>query len=641
MKIIKSPIIILLILITTSGCVIQKCPNCENGPPYPNAHRVYRGKWYDTYDCGRYLINNECYKKAITLFSQAIQDNPKDTRYDRSYSTHFVKDYFPNREQGIAWYFLGEYEKALTALSLSIKQFNSEKAHYFLDKVNRARFKKMGTAPTQPQIVLNYVHKNVMYTNDCPVIISGHVTDPQYVSQIRIDNKQVFQEYASQAVSLAHQLNFDEGRHAIDISAQNLNGGQSGRKIMIHVDRTGPKIVIQSKDASMCNGIIIDNFGLKHIQINNRIIPCHGKKKMPFQTVITDSSLDFILAEDLAGNATSMKHPILYQTYYSDRQFWADNKKNRNDYYSDARQSSTQSIHIYIQDWQPFDYTYLKEMNIQGEINSQHPLTQLRINNTAIACDLETHLIFSKKINLSAGQNRLQIIAIDQKGNTKQQSLSISRHIPEAQKIKHRLRLAVFPFETIPSKMDAKLFSKALLGALHQQNRFNIVVRKKIHSSNSFWSILSFQSQKETADALSHGRIIKSPKDIEIYIPLVTLSSRILGYVDVYIPLQCQYDLHKAMTRLVKKLIHRFPLSKGLVKDYDTQHLCAAWQSFNHPIPFQWPVLVYRDIRNDPIRGSEHEIICLSKIVRSQKDHFCVQTDSSFEKIFHLNIILK
>ncbi|ETR69337.1 MAG: hypothetical protein OMM_03992 [Candidatus Magnetoglobus multicellularis str. Araruama] len=581
MKSIKTHILILLILITTSSCVTQKCPNCENGPPYPNAHRVYRGKWYDTYDCGRYLINNECYKKAIPLFSQAIQGNPTDTRYARSYSTHFVKDYFPNREQGIAWYFLGEYEKAFTALSLSIKQFNSEKARYFLDKVNRARFKKMRISPTQPHIVFNRIHKNLMFTNECPVIISGRITDPQYVFQISIDNKQVFQDYSAREVTFNHPLYLDEGSHPIDISAQNLNGRKSSKSIIVQVDRTGPKIVIHSKRASMCDGIILDNFGLKHIQINNRIIPCQGKKKVPFHAIITNSSIDIIQAEDLAGNVTSIKHPIWHQTHYPDRQFFAENERKWKHYYSDARQARTQSIHIHIQDWQPFDYSYLPEMNIQGEIFSKHALTQLTINSNPITCDSETNLIFSKKVHLTPGQNHIEIVAIDQKGNTQQHSLSIYRYIPESQKNKHRLRLAVFPFETIPVKMDATQFSNALLDALHQQNRFNIIVRKQIHSPKSFWSILSFQSQTETADALSHGRLIKSPKDIEIYIPLVTLDSQILGYADVYIPLESQHDLKKAMTRLVNKLIYRFPLSNGVVKDFDTRHVCANWEFSN------------------------------------------------------------
>ena len=625
-----------------TGCVIQKCPNCENGPPYPNAHRIYRGKWYDTYECGRYLMDHNCYQKAITLFAQSLMENPTDTRYARSYSTHFVKDYFPNREQGIAWYFLGDYEKAHHALSISISQFPSEKAHFFLDRVNQKKFKTLGIAPTKPHIVIDQLNaNNVLLSASYPVNISGRVTDPQYISHISIANIHVFQDYSKKDITFSHHLYLAEGEHPVDILAKNLNEGQSLCKIVVHVDRTGPEIVFMSNDPSNLSGYVYDTNGLKHIQLNDRIIQCHSQERMPFQMNLTQTSIDMIKAEDMAGNVTIRKHPIFRQTYHQTHQLFAESSQKK--LYSDIPKNGFEKIYIFVQDWKPFDYCYLPEMCIQGEIYSLHPLKELSINNRPISDHLDRHLIFSKKIHLDPGVNHVKIIAIDVNGYQNEQTITLTRYIPEAEKIKNRFRISIYPFEFTPENLHNSKYLNALLTVMSRQNRFKIIPRIKKTLQKTFWRFVSLKVQDELVDASIYGRIIKSPKDIEIYLPLISLNSQILGYADVYIPLKCQNDLNNAMKRLIKKLKYKFPKSYGAAVRQDNYYCTKSeqWQPFMHNIPLGWPAIFYREITHDPVRGSEQEVLGVSQIVRSEKNRFCVLQQNFNRKAPRLMVILK
>ncbi|KPA14219.1 conserved hypothetical protein, secreted, partial [Candidatus Magnetomorum sp. HK-1] len=514
-------ILTLLILSSTTACITQKCPTCENGPPYPNAHRIYRGKFYDTYDCGKYLMENECYKKAIQTFALSIRDNDSDTRYARTYSNHFIKDYFPNREQGISWYFLGEYEKAYKALILSIEQYPSEKAQYFLDKVISARFNAQGVKPTKPQIVIDNLNSDeILLTSSYPVTISGTITDPQFVSQILIKQTQIFQNVSEKKVKFIHKLNINEGIHKIQISAENLNKGISEKKISVQVDWTGPQIVISKSDnASIISGYVFDDIGLKQLRLNNRIFNCNKKKRFPFHTIRTGTTLDQIEVEDLAGNITKYSPEFTKEISTSNRYFFASNEKSV--FYSDSsdnnyKPSKNSPISIKIKHWSRFDYSYLPEIAIMGEINSPYALKSLTINNSQIKINADSHILFSKKIHLKPGINSIKVKAVDIKENNQSLDIEITKRIPEAYKTDYRLRLAVYSFDSISCTVDREKFYNSFITALYEKNRFKILSRKDFEQKKAFWSLFTFHQKKDlTAEAFLKGRIIKSRKDIE------------------------------------------------------------------------------------------------------------------------------
>ena len=102
-------------------------------------------RWYEVYGRGVTAMKQGRYAEAIIHFQKAISKKSRDTGRIRAYGTVFV-DYFPNREIGICYYFLGEYEKALQFLKLSMSQKPSNRAKLYLAMTK----KKLGVEPPPP-----------------------------------------------------------------------------------------------------------------------------------------------------------------------------------------------------------------------------------------------------------------------------------------------------------------------------------------------------------------------------------------------------------------------------------------------------------------------------------------------------------
>ncbi|ETR64824.1 MAG: hypothetical protein OMM_15289, partial [Candidatus Magnetoglobus multicellularis str. Araruama] len=182
---------------------------------------------------------------AIKCFQQAIQKpwRNNDQRMVRTYGMHVI-DYFPHRELGIIHYFMGNFIRSREELKLSISQESSEKAKFYLDKVRKSLMIIQQQIVSTPQITLDSTNSATLWTNDYPVCISGNAIDSQYICKLTIADQAVFMENASQQIEFSHSLNLEPGCHKISIHAENLLNGKNTLNLVIHVDRTGPVIML-------------------------------------------------------------------------------------------------------------------------------------------------------------------------------------------------------------------------------------------------------------------------------------------------------------------------------------------------------------------------------------------------------------
>ena len=91
-------------------------------------------KFYQYYDKGEEYMLKGDWLRAIEEFKSAASLEFEDSKKMRTYGTRFIK-YFPHREMGIAYYYLGELDKAKDELELSIAYKKSKEAEEFLEKV--------------------------------------------------------------------------------------------------------------------------------------------------------------------------------------------------------------------------------------------------------------------------------------------------------------------------------------------------------------------------------------------------------------------------------------------------------------------------------------------------------------------------
>ena len=156
----------------------------------------------------------------------------------RTYGMHFV-DYFPRRELGIVYYQTGNLEAAKEALTLSLRQYPTAKARFYLDRVRKGLMEKKGGQVAAPRLTVDFPEGDLLWTREDPVLISVAAEDENYVSLVTIKGVPLFMEGAQQQVSFSEPLELGQGLHTVEVETRNLMGRTTRRSVVIHVDRQG------------------------------------------------------------------------------------------------------------------------------------------------------------------------------------------------------------------------------------------------------------------------------------------------------------------------------------------------------------------------------------------------------------------
>jgi TolB-like protein len=90
--------------------------------------------WYKAYDNGLKAMEKQNYQAAVDYFKEALKSQEKDSGKKRAMGTIFV-EYFPHRELGICYYYLGNINAAMNELNTSMSQSASNRAQQYLSEI--------------------------------------------------------------------------------------------------------------------------------------------------------------------------------------------------------------------------------------------------------------------------------------------------------------------------------------------------------------------------------------------------------------------------------------------------------------------------------------------------------------------------
>jgi TolB-like protein len=90
-----------------------------------------QSKFYNYYSDGLEYVEKKDWLRAVQEFRSAISYEFEDAARKRTYGTHFI-EYYPHREMGICYYYLGETGNAKKELDLSTAYVSSGRANEFL-----------------------------------------------------------------------------------------------------------------------------------------------------------------------------------------------------------------------------------------------------------------------------------------------------------------------------------------------------------------------------------------------------------------------------------------------------------------------------------------------------------------------------
>jgi len=642
--------ICLLIMMTVLA--VLNCTRQQSGPEYIRDGKVYgqtsgaffSHRWWNFYERGVSYAEGRFYQEAIDDLQEAILQREEDQRMARAYGMHFI-DYFPHRELGVVHFQMGNFDAAKEELELSLGQFPSAKARYYLDQV-RQRIIEGAGIEVGPPILSVIVESDVIWTREDPVQISGVAEDENYVSGIVIHGIPLLLEGSQKQIAFEKELDLNQGRHDVVVGAANLMGKVANRRLTIHVDRQGPIIVLNMSqfdhDAPepkvTIQGSIHDRAGVAGLMINDQEIPIHGGVDISFKHILypdTDSLV--FMAEDTLGNRTSSRIPLLNSLAGHNPVLLASADSDLDNYLLAAlfEPKDTDTPRINLKGWTDAQTVFLEKVYIEGYVSDTGNIVSFSINKVPVLHGEGRLIFFSHFAALKEGENSILFEVTDKAGNTATKEIIVIRKVPAALQIAERLCLTVLPFSQKGDVSESSYsFQDYLIDSLIHRNRFRLVERNLIESvlneqKLSRTSLIEKSTALQVgklvaAQSIITGNIIETREGIEIVSRMIdTETSEILATVDVYNEGKSLASFKSMAQGMAIKFHREFPLLNGLVVQKKGKYIFIDVGGAN--IKLNRRVLVYRESPlfhpvTSKVIGTDNEIIERARIVQVGPD---------------------
>ncbi len=588
-------------------------------------YRVWRPTWWRFYERGLSHAAEEKSQEAAEDFETAvgkrkgvISPRREDARRAplkarvRTYGLHFIDEYFPHRELGVAYYRMERFTEAERELMISLEQAPSGKAAVYLNLVRKELLLREPAQEEPPALTLKVPDKPYLSTER--MTLTGTAESKNRVSSIFVNGERLLIELAEQKTEFSRDLRLKPGANKVLVEALDLIGKSSQKELLLNVDIQYPSLGIRdavrkAADTVTLSGVATDNVGISELILDGR----RQALERPLREI--EFNLDAALgdtvtveASDLAGNTTSTEVPIsadmlqpveegLYNPILlamSDTGRVADSggmglrlsqaavsgdRKPPDIRIKDERgRAMNLSIRRIIYDDQFLfgvgarDYGRLASLTVNGEDILFQP-------------DAINYEMFYPAY-LEEGLNRFTLVAIDKAGNRAEKSFEVISQTPPRLDRDLRMTLALLELHKQGTGEHGFNLDHLLGISFDEPGRFNIVergtpafeevLRELGYSAGGIadpeWELRP--GRIRSAEGILWGRATEGSRSINIYLKLVdTETSDLIFQTDVHGTDELWWQRKdrsefKWLTDLlVLKFRMRFPLVEGKVTE--------------------------------------------------------------------------
>ncbi|MCJ8272359.1 MAG: hypothetical protein MJK04_23520, partial [Psychrosphaera sp.] len=415
------------------------------------------GEWYDYYWSGLACMDVSNWPKAESELRLALAKRDVDKRRVYTKGMHWITDYFPNRELGITLYELRKFPGAANSLLVSLGQFPSTKAEYYLNRT-RKNLPSLISKDTRPPTISSQLKQgNVLILN---------ITDDNFVQHIKINGKyqtwqdiytvddaQISIQRAKQSITLIVHLDPETQTElkveAIDV----LNKTTNEIDLSFYLDTSPPQLsLLSTKRAKYDRWHVLGTLTDSHSGIKTLLINGKSDSKLVSRDHQKTVDIDYLTDSDtLTVKATDY---------------------NGNTFEKTINLKAKQSLQLLLKPISGF--TQEAQVLIEGEIVSGIKINRLLINEAQVK--LRDNNKFSFPLALARGKTTISIeVANNNETINEQHSITVLK--PDDLPFEERLKVAIFPFECdveqgvwCDHQQDQKLQA-----AIQLRRRFNLV----------------------------------------------------------------------------------------------------------------------------------------------------------------------
>ena len=280
---------------------------------------ISRPMWFEYYRRGiAYAFRNE-WKNAKEDFEICLGIRPGATfgeyserLFARTYGLHYLRDYFPHRERGIALYYLNDLMEAEKELVTSLNMLPSSRAKFFLNKVRRELVRKQVKGPDELELRSRFDKKTLYFNTN--YITLEHITiySPFYISEVSVNGAPYYVDVAAQEFRFDPTETFfiNPAKPQLFLTAKDFAGNSGTWEFDLSIDYQGPAIGYNTEkldDGTTRFDIFIsDNEELHEVIIGDTTHTFEKEKRKRFKThhQLKTKERVRIEAKDKAGNST-------------------------------------------------------------------------------------------------------------------------------------------------------------------------------------------------------------------------------------------------------------------------------------------------------------------------------------------------
>lgn len=576
-------------------CAIPPSPVFQkDGRIYGRTEGQWGGRWWNYYQRALSYAQGEYWSYAIEDFQEAIEQRPVDQRRARTYGLHLLDDYFPHRELGIVYYQQKRFKEAIAELELSLEQFVSAKAKYFLNLARKGFLEESGIDHLPPEIYIAGPGSGFS-TRSSSLKISGRTWDDQYVACISVNKEMIPVELSSRSISFEYDIRLKRGENRILIEAMDLLNQKTDQEIVVWCDQEAPILYIDQivpDDAGQSftiEGSLWDMSGVADFSINGESVylPEDGESSFYMRFTRNDLMKPVMFeTEDRLGNQTS-GHIDFFETFTG-----LNNTKLAfaGSDLSGIMSSSTIDLALSDKEGVSKPIIRLKDIPdkltvdweaffIEGEVRDVNGVSGLYINDISLLKRRAKMVFFNFLIPLEVGDNLVTILAESLSGEIETKRIVVRRNLNPARRIGSRLNLAILPFRYRGERQElGSMVYDSLIQSFVEQQRFQIVDREKV---DGMIKRLKEKEQEETG-GLEIGRLIAAEGvlvgnayfydgHMEIIARAIdTETTVIIDSEDVFGPVDSLTDVSSLLDGLALKFKHAFPVIEGKVIGRDS-----------------------------------------------------------------------
>jgi len=597
------------------------------------------GSWFDFYERALSYADCSMWEKSEQDLRRALKKRSVDKRRVYSLGMHFINDYFPNRELGIALFNLKKYSQAKSYLELSLSQFPTSKAEEYLKRVRMQELADNNSDKLPPQITLTSPEQNSIHTASI-IQVSGSVSDDSYIDSLTINDipyryipqfkaasgepVRIARKVADMDFTLDVPVNYKDGQAKLTIIAKDITGKQSQIIQTIYQDKEGPQLSLNQISKQSDNEYhLVLNANDKHSEVE--FITINDKQyQLSTQTdsdqegslqhqihideVLSgpfDNNHILVIATDKAGNKTQANISVPQQNEQAVEE--SSEEKNPPEFYL-VKGDEVRNTHE-------------KVAYIEGEVESDSDITKLEINGNNILSAKNQHLFFNYSAELKMGENRFELVAQNKDGLSEKKSIIIHRQQAPGHSIKERLKLAHFPFpcnqvSRAPCHISSELYPQ-LYEKLIERQRFQVMEQKLVNqlldttrqcekkvTENCMTKVADQLTakgkwKKTFANAIFAGTVIERKNNlgnvsVEISGRIVDNSNReIITSIDVYAENLDQDKFKQLSQNFAVELADAFPLVDAKINKMTNNDLVLEMTE-NERVWTMMPLLIYQ-----------------------------------------------